>query len=509
MHFPKFLLAHGIISFFLTSIISSLLENCLICIVGGSTISATWFIAKVIGYEEKSFPFYAVVASISIPVIWITLFWLKILFIPNSRGKLSVFSPLPIKFLEISFKNDDLILVIAGAYLMVWLFLISVGWSYAARRESLISRMTQNQNGLQNCCSNPGKNFNAWFGTIYLPFIIDKQQQPYEKRTFLVFRPYAKMPFEKMVHGLFSSFAFALITDRELFVDWHPDMEDFFESPGWSWKYSSLFQRKRPPKSITIDLVSTPSFIIPSAHKWKWADILQRNISTTIFSTNKVVILHCDEFIAPLLWANPVYRAKLCEICNIDKIYSNFASIFFKFTEPIVQLSKEIQKEIGNNSIISVVDSKIASVNRFGRMITTMARCMDAIDHKQTSWVILGRYSSFSSIIKWNQVGNHTIYSYTNLHSIETSHKYQMAALYLYASQAKAIVGFTGSAVAESIAFSMNKDLYLVLHRVPFCSKAVIKLPCLQKWPVIANTPEIDLSQVMVAEMNNFMDCMA
>ena len=84
---------HDILLYFITSIVSSIAECIVTCVVGGSTVTAVWHLAKGIGLEAKSISFYIFLILVSIPTIWIALFWLKILFIPSSRGKLSIFSP--------------------------------------------------------------------------------------------------------------------------------------------------------------------------------------------------------------------------------------------------------------------------------------------------------------------------------------------------------------------------------------------------------------------------------
>ncbi|OHS99385.1 hypothetical protein TRFO_34152 [Tritrichomonas foetus] len=524
--------AQGIISFFVTSILSSFFECVMLCLVGGSTVSSVWHLVIGLGYEEKSIAFYLVFIAISVPTIWIALFWFKILFIPSSRGKLSIFSPLPINVCQISFKNDDLIPVVAGTWLILWAFVLTIGWSFAIRQETLYYKLNNGITAFPNCCKRRGSfqesqfshnsdishntltsqenfetNFSDWFTNSYLPNIGFRQMRPIDERKFLVFQPDPSLSFEHQINGLLSSFALALVSDRELLVDWADDMNEAFLSPGWEWRYEKLFP-KRPITHTILDLVTPPSFIVPPAHKWRWSDILQANISEKLFLFDKVVLVDCDEFIAPLIWANPVYRSFLCSICNIDEAYTNFASVLLVFSKNVKSLSTSIKTEIGNQSIISVADSTIASVHRLKTMTDTMLRCMDSIDNDQQSWLLIKKGSGFSSI-KWKKLGPHKIFTFDDLECLKKvkNQALKTAALFHLTKSSEAIVGFTGSALAESLAYSSNKQLFLVLHRTPFCGNVAVRIPCVEKWNLILNSPGINLTQFMVSEMTNFMYC--
>ena len=301
-----------------------------------------------------------------------------------------------------------------------------------------------------------------------------------------------------------------MASERELLVDWSEEMNSIFKSPGWVWKYSILFPKKRWFGHITFDLVTPPSFIVPPAHKWRWSDLLQSSIGKKMFGKEKVVMVNVDEFIAPLLWVNPVYRDKMCKLSNIDQIYYNFASVLLNFSDQVLKVSEKLEKEVGETAIIAVINSKLPAINKFKKMTDTALRCMDAIDNNEKNWLIVKQGRTFSSIIKWKKVGVHRISFFDDLECLKNVKKeLRMAALLHYANKAQAVVGFTGSKLAESAAFGVNKSLYMVLHRVPFCSKVAIRLPCIEKWPNIINSVGIDMDRFMVSEMNNFMHCQA
>lgn len=499
---------HDILSFFVTSILSSIIECLITCIVGGSTVSAVWHLAKGVGFEEKSISFYIFIILISTPTICIALFWFKVLFIPSSRGKLSIFSPFFTNVCQISFRNDDMVTVVAGTWLILWTFLLSIGWSFSIRRNIIHYKIGDKFNVFPNCCYKYGNSFQSWFQKEYIPSIVSKQHEKIENRKFLVFQPSISLNFEQKINGLLSSFALAIITDRELLIDWPDDMDVLFKSPGWIWKYSTLFPQKKWYGHVTFDFVTPPSFIVPPAHKWRWSDLLQSNVTKTMFHSEKVVMVNIDEFIAPLLWANPVYRQKLCQLTNIDQIYSNFASVLLVFNDKVVKISKKIQKEVGSSTLISIADSSLAPLDSLNTMTSTLLRCMGSVDNDQRNWLIVKKGSSFLTNIKWTKVGDHNVYIFNELECLKNvKSDLQLASLFHYSKSAEAILGFTGSKLAESIAFGYNKSLYMVLHRIPFCSKVAIRLPCVEKWPNIVNSKGIDLSRFMVSEMNNFMHC--
>ena len=499
---------HDILSYFVTSFVSSFVECIITCAVGGSTISAVWHLAKGIGFEVKSISFYVFVIVVSVPTIWIALFWLKILFIPSSRGKLSIFSPFLINHCQISFRNDDMVTVVAGVYLILWTFLLTVGWSFSIRQNVIHYKMGNQLTAFPNCCESYGNNFQNWFTNEYIPSIIYQQQKKIENRKFLVFQPSSSLTFEQKVNGLLSSFALAIVSDRELLVDWSDDMNDIFKSPGWNWQFSKLFPQQKWTGHITFDFVTPPSFIVPPAHKWRWSDLLQSDISKKMFGSERIVMVNIDEFIAPLLWANPVYREQMCQLSNIDQIYANFASVLLNYSDKVLSISKRIKKEVGESSIIAVADSKLSPINKLKEMTDTMLRCMDSINNDQKTWLIKKQGHAISSVLNWKKIGIHSIFTVNDLECLKNVKiELQNAALLHYSDMTEAVVGFTGSKLAETIAFGRNKSFYLVLHRIPFCSEAAIRLPCIEKWPNIINSVGIDLKSFMVSEMNNFMHC--
>lgn len=501
---------HDILLYFITSIVSSIAECIVTCVVGGLTVTAVWHLAKGIGLEAKSISFYIFLILVSIPTIWIALFWLKILFIPSSRGKLSIFSPFLINQCQISFRNDDMVTVVAGVWLILWTFMLTIGWSFSIRQNVIYYKVGDKLASFPNCCDKYGNNFHNWFKNEYMPSIIYRQQRKIEKRKFLVFQPSSSFSFEKQVNGLLSSFALAIVSDRELLVDWSDEMNEIFKSPGWNWQFSKLFPKKKWLNHITFDLVTPPSFIVPPAHKWRWSDLLQADISKKMFGSEKVVMVNIDEFIAPLLWANPVYRKEMCQLSNIDQIYSNFASVLLNFSDKVVNISQKIRNEVGESAVIAIADSRLAAINKLKKMTDTMLRCMDAIDNEQKSWLINKQGSAISSVLKWKKIGIHAIFTLNDLDCLKNvKGKLRSAALLHYSDKAEAVVGFTGSKLAETIAFGRNISLYFVLHRIPFCSKVAIRLPCIEKWPNIINSAGINLDRFMVSEMNNFMNCRA
>lgn len=496
------------LNFFVTSLVSSIIECVILCIIGGATISSVWFIVLEIGFEEKSILFYLTLCAISIPVLWFALFWIKILYIPSSRGKLSIFSPLPTNICMIQmYKNEGIIPVVSGSWLIMWLFIITLGWSIAIRQDPISYKLHHKITGFHACCENGSGNFMEWYKKKYLPLIHRKQNLTLDQRKFIVYQPSASLNLEQQLNGLFSAFALSIISKREFLVDFQHEFQEVFEKPEWDWEYSKLFP-SRPITHTILDFVTLPSYIVPPAHKWRWSDIVSSNISETLFRNDRIVMVDCDDFIAPLFWLNPLYRKTLCKICSIDQIYHNFAKVLLNWKVEVKHAADAISQEIHGNAVIAIADSRIASRSRLGKMLDTMMRCSDIANRNQKSWLIVKRGGGLGSFPKWDQIGPHNVYIYDDLECVKKMGTIlRNAALHYTSLNATAIVGFTGSAIAESLAYGSGIPLYLVLHRVPFCGEVEIRIPCIQKWHLFLNSPGINITTFMTSEMSNQLKC--
>jgi hypothetical protein len=462
------------------------------------------------GLEEKSVIQLIVFAAISIPAIWFSLFWIRVLFIPSSRGKLSIFSPIVTSSCQISFRNDDLIPIIAGSWLTIWLFLVTIGWSIAIRQEPVLYKSGHRLTSFPNCCQKIAKSdqFENWFETDYLPKILQRQRLAVAQRRFIVFQSSPSRAMHEQIGGLFTAFAFAMISGRELLVDWPPEMSAVLQTPGWEWDYSKIF-RKKPITPAILDLVAPPSYIVPPAHKWKWADILQENITSKILGDDLVILVDCDDFLAPFLWLNRHYRSFLCGLCNIDEIHEKFGKVLLQWNDRVVQASNEIIKIMGESPVVLVADSKIASRQKLKQMTDTMMRCADASNHGKVPWLVLRNGGGLSSFPPWDMIGHHKQFFFESFNSLKNMNTLEekAAVLYCMANVSKAVIGFTGSAIAESLAYAVGAPLYLVLHRTPFCGEVPIRIPCIKKWNSVLNSPAINLSKFMSAEMTNMLKC--
>jgi hypothetical protein len=138
-----------------------------------------------------------------------------------------------------------------------------------------------------------------------------------------------------------------------------------------------------------------------------------------------------------------------------------------------------------------------------------MLRCADLADDENGPWLIVKNGGGLSRFPAWEGIGDHQIFMYSQFllrEELETP-ELQAAVLYCLARLSKGVVGFTGSGIAESIAYSSGSPLYLVLHRTPFCSAVPIRIPCIPKWKSVLNSPAINLSRFMSAEMTNMHKC--
>lgn len=494
------------IKFFVASFCSSLSECVVLCLVGGATVSSVWHLVLEIGLQEKSLLFYLLFVGISVPVIWFSLFWIKVLLVPNSRGKLSIFSPLPTTSCQISIRNDDLIPVIAGSWLTVWLFMVTIGWSMAIRHEPILYKTGHRVTIFPKTCPKHGNEFEDWFKRVYLPNIKTIQKLPIGKRKFLVFQPTASLDFDEKISGLMTSFVLAVVLNRELLVDWSHEMNEILESPGWEWDYSRLFPKK-PMTPTILDLVTRPSYIVPPSHSWSWADLLQANLTEVMSYNNIVMIIDCDEFVAPLLWLNPVYKSFFCGLCDVQDIYTSLAKVLLNWT-PKLEAMATAARSVVKDGVIMIADSTITTRQRLRAMTDTMMRCADRIDPKKNQWLIVRNGGGLTEFPAWPEIGPHQVVYQEALPEVDPLKKDLAAAvLFKLAQKSRAVVGFTGSSLAESIAFSAGIPLYVVMHRTPFCGEVTIRLPCIYKWRAILNSPRVNMSSFMSAEMTNMIKC--
>jgi hypothetical protein len=498
------------LGFFAASFVSSVLECGVLCIVGGATVSSFWYLTLEMGFEDRSFSCYAVFVSISVPSIWFSLFWIRVLFIPNSRSKISVFSPIPTSSCQVSFRNDDLIPMIAGSWLTIWLFLVTIGWSIAIRQDPVVYKSQHKLTSFPQCCKDPPHRdaFQNWFSEEYVPGIRRRQKKSVSNRRFLVFQPSPSRQLHEQVNGLFTAFGFSIVSDREMLVDWPAEMNEVLSCPGWEWDYSVVFP-KHPITPAIVDLVAMPSYIVPPAHKWKWADILQENVTKKILGDDQVILIDCDDFLSPFLWLNPTYRGFLCSLSTIDMIYENFGGSLLNWSSVALNVSKAILKEMHGEPVILYADSRIAARQRLRQMTDTMLRCADAVDSGDVPWLVVRNGGGLSRFPAWPGIGRHDTYLYyqfRQLDELETA-ELKAAVLYCLARSSKGVIGFTGSGMSESIAYTSGSPLFMVLHRTPFCSQVPIRIPCISKWKSVLNSPSINLSRFMSAEMTNMLKC--
>jgi hypothetical protein len=421
-----------------------------------------------------------------------------------------VFSPIPTSSCQVSFRNDDLIPIIAGSWLTIWLFLVTIGWSIAIRQDPILYKSHHKLTSFPQCCKDPPHRdaFETWFSEEYVPAIRGRQKNPMANRRFLVFQPSPLRELHQQVNGLFTAFAFAIVSNREMLVDWPVEMSQVLGPPGWEWDYSVVFP-KRPITPAILDLVAMPSYIVPPAHKWKWADILQENVTTKILGDDEVILIDSDDFLSPFLWLNPNYRSFLCSLSTIDMVYENFARSLLNWRSLALNISKAIVKEVHGEPMILYADSRIAARQRLRQMTDTMLRCADAADSEDVPWLVVKNGGGLSRFPAWPGIGRHDTYLYYQFPQIEELETAELKAAVLdcLARVSKGVIGFTGSGMAESIAYASGSLLFLVLHRTPFCSHVPIRIPCITKWKSVLNSPTINLSRFMSAEMTNMLRC--
>lgn len=500
------------INFFTTSFVSSLVECFVLSIIGGATVSSCWYLVLNFGFTPDTMIFFVLFLLISIPLIWIALFWIKALFVPSQRGKISIFSPLTTKFGQISFKNESLIPIIAGSWLTVWVFIISIGWCMAIRSSPIAYKNKHQIISYSPTCSSPGMNFSNWLHDTYIPSISKKQNLSISQRKFIVFQPSLSTNLESMINGLFTAFSLAIVSDRELLVDWPLEMHNLLRTPLWEWSFSKLFTAA-PMTHAILDFVSSPSYIVPPSHKWKYADLLQENISEKMLLKDHIIFVDSDEFLAPLIWLNPNYRSFLCSLCDITNIFKVFSDALINFSDNVEVLAHKVESEINlSNSqgvVVGIADSTVGSKQHIIELTDTLSRCMDAVYPSADKWIIWKKGGGLSKFPKWTTIGNHHAIIFNDLKSLQDSDLIEREAV-LYAitvGHAKAVVGFAGSPLLEFLTFSSGLPLYQVLHKFPVCGEIDIRVPCMKKWQQIINSPSINLSKFMTSEIMNQVKC--
>ena len=339
------------LSYIFLSFNNSLVESLIFLFFGGISVIGSWFIVIQIGFFPQTLLFFVFIIIISILLEWISVFWVKILFFPSNRGKLSLFSPFTTKFLQITFKNDGFIPVISILWLSIWLFIVSIGISCSIRQNPVYFKNFNKIQPFHSCCKTIESNFSFWYQNEYLPFIFNEQKRSINERKFILFQPTSLNNLENLINGLFTSFSLSIITNRELLIDLPIDFLELFEFNQWEWNFNKIFP-KFPLNYILLDLTTSPSFIVPPVHGWFWSDLLTKNLSNTILLNHQVVIVDCNEFLSPIFWSNPIYKQKLCSICNIDLIYSSFSNLFLKFNKNILELSNNIQNSFNYNDFL-------------------------------------------------------------------------------------------------------------------------------------------------------------
>ena len=427
------------------------------------------------------------------------------MFIPGNRGKISVFAPFPFNFAHISFKNDGLIPIVAGTWLTIWLFIVTLGWSCAVRQEPFVYKKdTQGIQSYKRNCKASG-NFMDWFNKEYLPLMKSKEKEAMENRKFLMFQAPLYATFDQFVSGLFTAFTLAIVSDRELLIDYPEEYKDIFLSPGWEVNAKHVWP-SIPLTHTIIDLCTPPSFIVPPSHKWMWADILMRNVSV-LLSTKQLVIVESDEFFGPLIWANPLYRDKLCNVCNVEEAYGNFGKLFLKFSKSIIKEADDVMSSIGKNFSIAVTDARIVQGKRLKQVLDTTLRCMSSFSSDDASFLFLPMGRGVYYYPPWKTIGSHKTFNYFETSNKKLDYYHQHAVLYALANKAEAVLTFQGSHLGESLAYSNDKPLYSVFQRIPFCGEVAIRLPCIDKFVSIVGSKGINMSLFMTSELSNQMKC--
>ena len=492
-------------SFFATSILSSLSECCVLVIFGGASFSSSWFLVKHFQLLPHSIWFYVIFITLSVLMVWISLFWIKILFIPGNRGKISIFSPLPVNFAHISFRNDGLIPIVAGTWLTIWLFIVTVGWLCAVRQDPFPYKRETKWIGYNRTCKANG-NFTEWFTNEYMPFVEREKAKDLDARKFLLFQPPLGATFDQFISGMFTAFIFSIISEREFLIEYPQEFQNIFQNPGWEVNVSNVWP-SIPFGHTILDLCTSPSFIVPPNHKWQWSDIVMSEVST-LLSNRQFVVVQSDEYLGPLIWANPYYRQRLCHICGVEEAYQNFANLFLNFTPFIEDYALKVKSLMSNKSFtIAVTDTKIIQGNRKRQMLDTSLRCMSSFSSPNATFLFVSRESQ--NYPYWRPLGPHEIYNFNDLIvDFKLSKFHERAVLYMLTKEAEAVLSFQGSHLGESLAYSANKPFYSVLQRVPFCGEVPIRLPCIDKFDSIIGWKGSNISVFMTAELSNQMKCL-
>jgi len=485
------------LGFCYSSFVSSISECIIVGLIGGISILSVWFLILETGFDPSSVQFVLLFSFSSIVLIWYSIFWIKVLFIPGNRGKISVFAPIPIRVNQHSFKTDGILAMVSIAWVSIWAFIVILGISLGIRKDPVFYKSNNNVKPSHHCCQPKKNNFSNWFKDDYLTMIRLKQNETFEKRQFIVFHPFKDTSFNQIIDGLFTAFALSIISGRELLIDIQPEICDLLKNPGWIWRREEVFHHL-PFNYEILDFTQIPSFIVAPAHKWRWSDILHRNLTSIVMTKHQVVLLDSDEFLAPLFWSNPNYRTMLCSICDITEIYFEFSGVFLNFADSVNVIAQRFLQNVKSKPALAIFDDHEIRYTKM--MQDTAYRCLMMKSEPEQDFVVyFGK--KFLYI-------NHTVHSINNSPELIGVNSYFLSAvLFIISSYSSHIIGFSGSKLSESLAYSFNKPFYRVLRSFPLCDEVPIRIPCLNKWIQILNSPSMDIGSFMVAEFNNYDNC--
>jgi len=483
-----------------------IVESLILVSIVSLTIIGTCEIVKYLGYEYGSFWYYFYVFPITVIVSSIPISWVQILFSRENRTRISFFEPFHYKNFGFASKNSNMLYSVCIFWITIWLSYCSIGWSLGLRSKGPERKQNSQLKNIISCCASSGLDFVSWFRTKYLPEMKIRQTKPNNQRQFVLFRPTPGLKLEQIIAGLFTSFTISVVSNRELIVDWPKSMGLILDNPGWNWNYHDIKQFIK--SEMVLDLESKPSLFFKPSHNWKWSDLLQKNISDSIFQAHQMIIVQCNEFVGSVLWANPVYRSLLCSLCSVIDAYKEFSSVLLNWNQRVINAAESISREIGYGALIMVPDKNVITRSKKDIMLDVMQRCGDSINHSTKEWLVIRNGESLRRFPKWDQIGPHHIDLLENLNSTKQFTKNMlMAAIHVYAKNSPAVIGFFGSQLMESLAYSSNKPLYFVFHRISVCGSASIRLPIISKWNEIVNQKGIDYEQFFTSEfVNQFKD---
>lgn len=488
--------------FFIGSLISSASECLILSLSGAASIASSWAIIEGAGFEKFSVNFCIIVIIFSFFLLWISIFWINVLFIPIVSGRISLFSPLTSYFFQIPFKTSRSVQVVAGFWLTLWLLVVTIGWSLVLKENPIIYHLN-NKIPYKRCCNSNQNNFYFWFITNYLQNITKLSEKAISNREFIVYQPSTSYTYVETLNGMFTAFVLAMLSGREFLINTNDEFSSTLKKPGWNWIYREVINDTLTSYAH-YDLSVPPSHIITPLFNWE--SLLLDDINRSFLGNNKVVYIDARDFLVPFFYANPHHRGFLCNICDISQIYTALSRQFLRYTDQIVNEAESLTSQIHNNYSVSLVS---ASGSNLKQMVDTSLRCLSKQSKNEDQhWVIVQLGNIKKKLIKFHNISQHRIHIFgpSEIPS-KYSREFRTAVLYYICSKADYVISFSGDSISESISLSSDIPIYVVYKNYPVCADVAVRLPCIKSWKRIMGSIGNDFDKVMIAEFINQYKC--